>query len=170
MRPPRDRRRGSCPLGQPPASRVVTRLQGSWSGLGTLPSNFSQRTSPGQQSPFERGVSDVAAVSTRHQTELSAAAPEFGGQDSAARGSGVGVGAKGTKNSGDVGGVRGRVMKGRGVIGHTGLGGGGEKLGDECVPALFALPVLEDGGGSGSSGNGGAGIRGIGGRKIQATR
>lgn len=110
-------------------------------------------------------------MSARHQTELGAAAPEQGGHDGAARGSGVGVGTKGTKNnSGDVGGIRGRVVKGRGVISIAGIGGGGEKLSDECVPALFALPVLEDGGGSGGTGNGGAGIRGIGGRKIQATR
>lgn len=142
--------------------------QGSWSGLGSLPSNFAQRTSPGQQSPFERGVND-AAVSTRHQTELCAAAPELGGHDGAARGSGIGVGNKGTKNNGDVGGMRGRVVKGRGVIGIAGIGGGGEKLGDECVPALFALPVLEDSGGSGGTGNGGAGIRGIGARNEQAT-
>lgn len=149
-------------------SFVVHYAQGNWNGLGSLPSNFAQRTSPGQQSPFERGVNDSAA-STRHQTELSAAAPELGGQDGAARGGGVDAGIKGTKSNGE-GGVRGRVVKGRGVIGVAGVGGGGEKLGDECVPALFALPVLEDGGGSGGTGNGGAGIRGIGGRKIQATR
>eukprot|EP00752_Nemacystus_decipiens_P005218 g4737.t1 len=142
--------------------------EGSWNGLGSLPPNFAQRTGPGKHSPFERGVNNAEA-STRHQTELSSAAPELG-QDGAARGSGVGVGSKGAKSNGDVGGVRGRVVKGRGVIGIAGVGGNGEKLGDECVPALFALPVLEDGGGSGGTGSGGAGIRGIGGRKIQATR
>lgn len=140
--------------------------QGSWSGLGSLPSNFAQRTSPGQQSPFERGVND-AAVSTRHQAELCVAAPELSGQDGAVRGS-AGVGVKGTKNTGDGAGVRGRVIKGRGVIGKAGVGVGGEKMGDENVPALFALPVLEDGGGTGGTGNGGAGIRGIGGRKMHA--
>lgn len=147
---------------------MVAGLQGSWSGLGTLPSNFAQRATPGQQSPSERGVNDTT-VPAQHQTELSAAAPELGGQDGAARGSG-GVGTKGTTGNGDIGGVRGRVVKGRGVIGIAGLGGGGDKPGDECVSALFALPVLEDGGGSGGSGNGGVGVRGIGGRNIQATR
>lgn len=134
--------------------------------MGSLPSNFAQRTSPGKQSPFERGANDATHV--RHQTELGAASPELGGHDGAVRGSVVGTGTKGAKNNGDVGGTRGRVVKGRGVIGVTGVGGGGEKLGDECAPALFALPVLEDS--SGGTGNVGAGIRGIGGRKIQATK
>lgn len=69
-------------------------------------------------------------------------------------------------SSGDiVGGLRGRIVKGRGVIA---VGVGGERTDEKpnSVPAaLFALPVLEDGGGGGTSGTG---ARGMGGRKIQA--
>lgn len=57
-------------------------------------------------------------------------------------------------------------MKGRG--GAAGVGG--DKGGNEAVPALFALPVLEDAGSGSVSGSGGAGGRGLGGRKLQAAK
>lgn len=148
--------------------------------MGSLPSNFAQRTSPAQQSPFERGKD--AARSTRQHIELCVGAPDIGGHDGAARGIGVGSaggssggmkGLKGVKASADVGGIRGRIVTGRGVIGGGGDGGAagaGQRGGDEVITAptaLFALPVLEDSGGSGGCGSVGAGTKGICGRKIQ---
>lgn len=83
-------------------------------------------------------------------------------------------GLKGLKGSADVGGMRGRVVKGRGIIGGGGDGGaavGAGERGSDCTitapTTLVALPVLEDNGGGGG-GSGGAGTRGMGGRKIQA--
>lgn len=136
--------------------------QGDWSERGSLPSNFVQRVGSVQQSPFHERDNSDAVRSSRQQAEVGAAAPEIG-----VFSGGGGGGSKGSTSSGDVvGGLRGRIVKGRGVIA---VGVGGERTADEkptSVPAaLFALPVLEDGGGGGTSGTG---ARGMGGRKIQA--
>ncbi|CAM9668975.1 unnamed protein product [Ectocarpus sp. 4 AP-2014] len=136
--------------------------EGDWSERGSLASNIVQRVGSVQQSPFHERDNSDAVRSSRQQAEVGAAAPEIG-----VFSGGGGGGAKGLISSGDVvGGLRGRIVKGRGVIA---VGVGGERTADEkptSVPAaLFALPVLEDGGGGCTSGTG---ARGMCGRKIQA--